>query len=48
MRMLIKCVIDITQSSKTGIYVQPKWLTEPKFMSLSWSGPHIQWLTFIL
>jgi len=23
-------------------YVQPKWLTEPKFMLLSWPGPHIE------
>jgi len=23
-------------------YVQPKWLTEPKGMSLSWPEPHIE------
>jgi len=27
---------------ETG-YVQPKWLTEPKIMSLSQPGPHIEW-----
>jgi len=41
--ILHQAVHHILQQNCAHVYVQPKWLTEPKSMSLSWPGPHIEW-----
>jgi len=35
------CLCNVDACFKSAV-VQPKWLTEPKYMSLSYPGPHIE------